>query len=113
MPQAAIENASPSGSGPMRLPKALIVFLVWTFVGCLSYARYYLRDPHLRLWPDVLVWATCFYPWTLLTPLIFGLEKRFPLGPTRLARNLAVLGLASYGFSYLGFVLSSGLDAVR
>jgi two-component system LytT family sensor kinase len=113
MPHIAVENTYSSSSNPIRLPKALIVFLVWTFIGCLSYARYYLRDPHHRLWPDVLIWAACFYPWALLTPVVFALEKRFPLGPTRLLRNLAVLGVASWGFSYLGFVLSSELDAVR
>jgi two-component system, LytTR family, sensor kinase len=113
MPQVAIENAPASGSDPIRLPKALIIFLVWNFIGFLSYARYYLREPHHRFWPDVLIWAACYYPWALLTPAIFAVEKRFPLGRTRLVRNLSVLAVASYGFSYLGFVLSWELDSVR
>ena len=106
MPQAAIENSFSIGNKPIRLPKTLIVILVWTFVGCVSYARYYLRDPHLRLWPDGLMWLDCFAPWALLTPVVFALEKRFPLGPTRLPRNLAVLLLASCGLAYVAFALS-------
>jgi two-component system LytT family sensor kinase len=113
MRHASVENASLTGNRVIRLPKAVIVVLVWTFIACLSYARYYLRDPHHRLWPDILIWVACFYPWALLTPFIFALEKRFPIGPIRLLRNLAVLGLASYGFSYLGFVLSSETDTLR
>src|SRR5580692_2263866 len=80
MRHASVENASLTGNKVIRLPKAVIVVLVWTFIACLSYARYYLRDPHHRLWPDILIWAACFYPWALLTPFIFALEKRFPIG---------------------------------
>lgn len=105
MPQVAIENASSSGK-LFRLPTIVVAFLVWTLIACLSYVRSYLREPNIRLWPDALIWLDCFYPWALLTPLVFSLEKRFPLGPKRLARNLAVLLLASCGFAYLAFALS-------
>jgi hypothetical protein len=80
MPHASVENASLTGTKVIRFPKPVIVVLVWTFIACLSYARYYLRDPHHRLWPDILIWAACFDPWALLTPFIFALEKRFPSG---------------------------------
>jgi two-component system LytT family sensor kinase len=105
MPQVAIENASSRGN-LFRLPTIVLAFLVWTLVACLSYLRYYLRDPNIRLWPDAFIWLDCFYPWALLTPLVFGLEKRFPLGPARLARNVAVLLLASCGLAYVAFALS-------
>ncbi len=112
MPHVTIENASSSGNTPIRLPKAVVILLAWTFVAFVSYARYALRDPQIRLWPDGLIWLECFYPWALLTPVAFGLEKRFPLGPTRLPRNLAVLGLASCGLAYVSLVLSVLFGAV-
>ncbi len=105
MAQVAMENVSSRGN-PFRLPTIAIAFLVWTLVACLSYVRYYLRDPHIRIWPDSLIWLDCFYPWALLTPLVFGLEKRFPLGPARLARNVGVLLLASCVLAYVAFALS-------
>ena len=119
MPDTPKENATvpkesviASGNKAIRLPKAVTIFLVWAFLGCLSYARFYLRDPHPTPWPDVLTWVACFTPWALLTPVIFAVEKRFPLGPTQLPRNLAVLALTSFVFSYVSFALSSEVDAV-
>jgi two-component system LytT family sensor kinase len=112
MPQVPIASASSSGNKVIRLPASATFFLAWTLIGCLSYARYYLRDPHIGWWPDGLLWLACFYPWALLTPVVFGLEKRFPLEPTRLSRNLAVLALASCGLSYLAFALSMVIGTV-
>jgi two-component system, LytTR family, sensor kinase len=110
MQNVAAENTSSHAAMPVRIPKALIVFLAWTFVACLSYARYYLRDPHERLWPEALVWVACFCPWALLTPIIFWLQKRFPLELKQWPKSLAALVPASCVLSYVAFVVSGMLD---
>jgi two-component system, LytTR family, sensor kinase len=90
------------------------VWLVWTVLAILSFARHSFVDSHLgwnrRSWHDLLAWFACFYPWALLTPPIFWLERRFSLTGEFWKRSLGPLFLASFVFSYLGFQLDIVLN---
>jgi two-component system, LytTR family, sensor kinase len=91
----------------------ITLFLVWTVIGTLSFARFYFLTietaPPPNLW-DVLIWLSCFYPWVLLGPLVFWMEGRFPLGlDSRGLRNLLVLGLLGLPLSLLTLELRMAL----
>ncbi len=87
-----------------------MLLLVWTAIGSLSYARHYLQDysaaPPARVIYDYLTWLTCFFPWIAFAPLVFRVERRFPLGAAEWLRNLGWLILASVPFVYGGAVLA-------
>jgi two-component system, LytTR family, sensor kinase len=87
-----------------------LLLLVWTAIGSLSYARHYLQDysaaPPARVIYDYLTWLTCFFPWIAFAPLVFRVERRFPLGAAEWLRNLGWLILASVPFVYGGAVLA-------
>lgn len=91
------------------------VFVALTLIGSISFARYYMelagsghRGP---FWPPLLIWLTCYYSWVFLAPLVFRLERRFPIGRAYWARNLGVLAVAGFGMAYLGYELSNLLSA--
>jgi hypothetical protein len=95
------------------------VWLTWTAIAILSYARHYIEYTHpfewpRGSWPDFLSMLACFYPWALLTPAVFRLEARFPLTRKEWKGRLGILLLGSLIFSYLGLqigtVLGSGVD---
>ncbi|MGA3092389.1 MAG: sensor histidine kinase [Terriglobales bacterium] len=91
------------------------VWLTWTSIAILSFARHYFEDTHLfswpnGSWPDFLSWLACFYPWALLTPAIFRLEARLSLTRKEWKQNLGILLLASLIFSYLGSKIGTVLD---
>jgi len=91
------------------------VWLTWTAIAILSYARHYFEgtDPFAwpaGSWPDLLSWLACFYRWALLTPAIFRLEARFPLTRTRWKQRFGVLFFASWIFSYLALQMGTVLD---
>jgi hypothetical protein len=79
-----------SGCAKQKAEKAHFlagVWLTWTAIAILSYARHYFEGTHpiawpAGSWPDLLSWLACFYRWALLTPAIFRLEERFPLART-------------------------------
>jgi two-component system LytT family sensor kinase len=91
------------------------VFVALTLIGSLSFARYYLelagsghRGP---VWPQLVIWLTCYYSWVFLAPLVFRLEDRFPAARGHWPRNLAILTAASLGMAYLGYELSNLMNA--
>ena len=97
-----------------RYPGLATLFPVWSLIGALAYARHYLHDQHsgidFRLLPDLLGWMGCYYPWVVLTPLVFRLERRFPLGVAGWLRNLGYLTLASLPLSYFASVAMIALS---
>lgn len=72
----------------------------------MSYARHYLQDYYValpsRMAFDYLSWLTCFYPWIALSPLVFRLERRDPLGSDGWPKNLGWLLLLSLPLAYAG-----------
>jgi two-component system LytT family sensor kinase len=87
------------------------VWLLWTVLGTLSYARHSMEIRRLGFstkgWIDFLDWLACFYPWALLTPAICRLGERFPLSRNTWKRSLGVLLLASVIASCLVLELTS------
>lgn len=100
--------------GEVRYPGFPVQLLVWVLIGALSYGRHYLTDPAAgpptRVLSEFLLWLTCFLPWPALAPLIFRLERRFPLGNKDWPRRVAVLAAAgillAYAAAEIAFVLS-------
>jgi two-component system, LytTR family, sensor kinase len=91
----------------------IALFLVWTVIGTLSFARFYFLTvetaPAPKLW-GAFIWLSCFYPWVLLGPLVFWMEGHFPLGlDSRGLRNLLVLGLLGPPLSLLTLELRMAL----
>jgi two-component system LytT family sensor kinase len=91
------------------------VFVALTLIGALSFARCYpdlARSGHGgAVWPQLLIWLTCYYSWVFLAPLVFRLERRYPLARAQWPRSLAMLALASFGLAYVGYELSNLLNA--
>jgi len=90
-----------------KYPGIPVVLLLWTLVGALAYGRHYLQQSqlghHNPFWPEFLTWLACFCPWAFLAPLIFQLEKSYPLMHGRWLRNLGPLvaiGLALSDVAY-------------
>jgi len=85
------------------------VWLVWTAITILSYARHYIESTHpfgwpKGSWPDFISWFACFYPWALLTPAIFRLEEGFSLTGREWKSRAAVLVGSSIAFSYVAMI---------
>ncbi len=97
-----------AASNTARYPRLATVFVVWTAAAVLSYARHYLQDAPsaARVWPELLGWLACFYPWVALSPLVLRLENRFRVGRESWPRNVGVLAAASIAFSFAAAVLA-------
>jgi len=61
---------------------------------------------------EFLGWLTCFYPWIIFAPLVFWLERRFPLGTRGWAKNLGWLVVAGVPLAYLGTVATQILGVI-
>ena len=88
----------PSSGGGLRYPGVGKLFLIWTAIGILTSFRYQAQRPASAAVGDlafVVAFTACYYPWIALTPLVFQIERRFPLGAGRWSRNLILLALAS------------------
>jgi two-component system LytT family sensor kinase len=91
------------------------VWLSWTAIAIVGYARHYFESTHPfewpnGSWPDLLSWLGCFYPWAVLTPSIFRIEERFPLASSAWKRRLGIVVLASVICSYVAMLMGSLLN---
>lgn len=95
------------------------VWLTWTAIMVVSYARHYFEATHPfkwanGSWPELLEWMGCFYPWAVLTPSIFRVEERFPLTRAAWKRSLGIVVFSSVIFSYvalgMGGLVNFGID---
>jgi signal transduction histidine kinase len=91
------------------------VWLSWTAIAIVGYARHYFESTHpsewpTGSWPDLLTWLGCFYPWAVLTPSIFRIEERFPLASRAWKRRLGIVVLASLICSYVAMLMGTLLD---
>jgi two-component system, LytTR family, sensor kinase len=100
-------DRSEKAEGTLRYPGIPLLLLLWTLVGALAYVRHYLQQDqlghHNTFAPEFLTWLACFCPWAFLAPLVFRLEKQYPLVWKRCIRNGGLLVLASFGFSYVAY----------
>src|SRR5579871_956274 len=83
---------------------------IWTVIGSLCFIRSTFHSAEyggvVRVWPDLFIWLSCFYPWVLLAPIIFRLEARFPLSWRRDGmRNILIVALLGLPFAYAAFYL--------
>ncbi len=95
------------------------VWLTWTAIAILSYARHYFEATNFEAihpfdwpgsWRDFLsLLAGCFYPCALLTPFIFRIEARFPLTRNDWKQRFGILFLASLILSYLAMQIGTVL----
>ena len=106
----------------LRYPGIPALLLFWSLVGSVAYSRNYLQNPGVgfaRIASDLSVALFCFWPWAFLGPLVFQLEKRFPLGPlvpmgkNRWLRNAGILLLAGLGICYLAYLMTALLYLVH
>jgi hypothetical protein len=95
---------------------AIRVWLVWTAITILSYARHSIEATHPPFgwpsgsWPNFISWFACFYPWALLTPVIFRLEERFELTRAEWKRRILILAGACLVASYAAMMMARFLD---
>lgn len=99
----------------VRYPGIGKMLLVYTVIGALTSARYRLSFGHLGLGPErlpeLLGCIAWFYPWAVLTPLVFRIEKRLPLGAQGWPRRLALLAAISVPLCILTSPLMMGCFA--
>jgi two-component system, LytTR family, sensor kinase len=102
-----------SPAKPIRYPSFGVLFVAWTLIGVLAYAHYTLVNGNMGkpVLPELLAWLTCYYPWLILTPLVFTLERNFPLSRLRWTKSIGILVLAGLFVSYAASVLAVPLDA--
>jgi two-component system LytT family sensor kinase len=106
------------GDVPMKRKRThfiVRVWLSWTAIAIVGYARHYFESTHPfewpnGSWPDLLSWLGCFYAWALLTPPIFRIEERYPLAGRVWKRRLAMAVAASLTFSYIAMQMGSLLN---
>jgi two-component system LytT family sensor kinase len=108
-----MHRAATSQPKPIRYPGFGALFVGWTVLGVFAYARYTLLTGDWRkgILLELLGWLTCYYPWLFLTPLIFRLERSFPLGRLRMIRHVAVIAVTSFPLSYFAYELTVFLNA--
>jgi two-component system, LytTR family, sensor kinase len=97
-------------------PGPLLLSLVWTLVGTLAYARHYLQDPVSgrpgETLYELLNWLTCFLPWIGFSPLVFRLERRYPLLGGGWPWHLMVLAGAAGPIAYLVSMVAQGMSVL-
>jgi two-component system, LytTR family, sensor kinase len=108
-----IRRESIQRDNEIRYPGFGTLFLCWTMVGAVSWARYAIeaQDPRAYTASEFLGWLTCYYPWLLFTPLLFRVERRFQLAGEQWKKGIPVLVAASLPLSWLAYVLTSLFDA--
>lgn len=80
---------------------------MWTLIGTISYLRYYLQHrPGTYSWFEFLIWQTCFIPWIAISPLVFRLEQKYPLGGTGWLPRSISLAAIGVPIAYLGAEIS-------
>lgn len=96
MGQVEIVNQSQKKTSGLRYPGWLALFLIWTLIGSCGYVRH-LLNPTSGVavgsfsFRQFVEWLTCFYPWILLGPVVFRLERRCPLNREHWKTSVPVL----------------------
>ena len=90
--------------GSIPYPSFELLLVIWTLLGCAAYARHllFIEGPSGRSWTELAGWLTSFLPWTLLSPLVFRLERRFPIMRPGMWKHVAWILLVSLPLTWLG-----------
>ena len=90
------------GGEDIRYPGIGRMLLFWSVIGALTVARYQLPfgkpGPSRESLEGLIACASWYLPWGILSPLVFRLELRYPLGSAGWIRNLALLAAISVPF---------------
>ncbi len=111
-PHNAQSTADPENGAVLRYPGFGKIFLIWTAIGVLTSLRYQLQRPSNSEIGDVAfiaAFTALYYPWIALTPVVFRIEKKFPLGYGNRFRNLVLLAVISVPVCLLASPLMSGI----
>jgi two-component system, LytTR family, sensor kinase len=94
----------------IRYPGFTLLFVGWTVLALLAFTRFaLLTNSGGRVFPELVAWLTCYYPWLLLTPLIFRLERMFPLG--RQFVNFLWIAIIGVVLTYIATQVTTLVDA--
>ena len=97
-------------------PSLAVLAAAWTAVGTLAYVRHHVAAPDRRpeggVIAEYLGFLACYLPWIVLGAGVVELERRFPLGRARWARNLAVLAAVSVPMAYAAWGLTEVFAAL-
>ena len=110
-PKPAASETELRKGAAIRYPGFGMMFLIWTAIGALTSVRYQLVSPSkpaVGELSSLLGCIACFYPWILLTPLVFRIEATFSLGSGKWTRNLALLAMISVPVCLLASPLMMG-----
>jgi two-component system, LytTR family, sensor kinase len=95
-------RALTGGIEDVRYPGIGWMLLFWSVIGALNVARYRLpigkAGPSRESLEGLIACASWYLPWGILSPLVFRLERRFPLGSARWTRHLALIAAISVPF---------------
>jgi len=80
------------------------MLLIWTSISTLLYVWNYVfpPKPYVHDFIGRLRYISCYLPWAVITPLIFRIENRFPLGDRKGIKHLSYLAMLSVPISVLG-----------
>jgi hypothetical protein len=95
LPKPSLRNESDDGTA-LRYPGIGKLFLIWTAIGLLTSLRYQSQRPvnaEVGEVAFIAAFTALYYPWIALTPVVFRLEKRFPLGHGNWLRNDPVINI--------------------
>ncbi len=100
--------------GGLRYPGVLALFGIWTAVGAVCFLRHRLGPASgatsLPTLLEFTVWLSCFYPWILLGPLVFRLERRFPLNRAKWLTSVPVLALCGILLAFVAVKMTIALN---
>jgi hypothetical protein len=90
------------GGEEVRYPGIGRMLLFWSVIGALNVARYQLPIGNAGVnhgsLEGLIACASWYLPWAALSPLVFRLEHRYPLGSARWLRHLGWLAAISVPF---------------
>lgn len=92
----------------IRYPGLWKMCLIWMGIAAIAASRnypLYLSQSLTEGLAMLLSYTACYYPWIFLTPVVFYIEKKFPLGAGKWTKNLAFLAMISIPFTVLASIL--------
>ncbi len=110
-----INKTNDIGDEDIRYPGVGRVFAIWLGIGLLTVARYQLpftkAGPGHETLAGLLACLAWYLPWGLLSPVVFRLERRYPLGSAGWPGHLSLLLAISVPFCLAAAPVMMGLYA--
>jgi two-component system, LytTR family, sensor kinase len=92
----------------IQYPGLASLSVAWILLGSLACIRHILLDnvPYHRVARELADWLTCYVPWVLLSPLVFRLERMFPLNRSQWRKHSWILLGAGLALSYVAAAMA-------